>query len=102
VNTTMQLISLGVSLIAIFIAIFLPNWPRIREWWVTLEDDEKLIVAQDQAEYLACCEEMHEAGHPLDVERYDITRPMPLPEPWDVVPPELRATCYRDDDVVND
>jgi len=104
-STATQLISLGISLIAIFAAVVIPDWERVREWCAHLWDEERYIVAQDQAEYADAALEMdmmHEAGHPHDVERYDITRPMPLPEPWDVVPAELRGVCYRDDEIVND
>ena len=87
INTTIEILSLAASLGALLGTAVIVDWRRIRAWWVTLEDDERLIVAQDEAEYLAAAMEMqepHEAAHPIDVERYDITRPMPLPEPWDL------------------
>ena len=90
------------------------DWPLIREWYAHLWDEERYIASQDQAEYEAAPMEMdmmHEAGHPHDVERYDITKPMPLPEPWDVVPDEHICTDFADtldfewfneDEILND
>ena len=76
---------------AIGLALFLTRiaigvFDEIVEEW---PDDERLVVsARDDAEYQACASEMHEAAHPTDLLPYDITKPMPLPEPepWDMVP----------------
>ena len=76
-----------------------------RDWYSHLWDEERFIAAQDEAEYQAAAmqmQETHEAAHPMDGRPYDITKPMPLPEPWNVVPLELRGVCYRDDEFVND
>ncbi len=73
---------------------------RNRAWWA--RDYESNLTPQDDREYQAIAEELHEAGHPDDLLRYDITRPVSLPEPWDVVPSECRASCYRDDEITHD
>ena len=99
-KTAIEILSLGVSLAALLGTVVVVDWPLIRAWWA--RDSESNLTAQDDREYQAIAEELHEAGHPDDLLRYDITRPVSLPEPWDVVPSECRASCYRDDEITHD
>jgi hypothetical protein len=104
-KTAIEILSLGVSLAALLGTAVVVDWPLIRAWYYHLWDEERWVVEQDQAEYMAAAmemQELHEAGHPDDLLRYDITRPVALPAPWDVVPSECRASCYRDDEITHD
>jgi hypothetical protein len=104
-HVTIEILSLAASLAAMLGTVIVVDWLLIREWYFHLWDGERYIAAKDQAEYMAEemeMQETHEASHLNDSLQYDITKPMPLPEPWGVVPLELRSVCYRDDEIIND
>ena len=90
-NTTIEILSLGASLAALLGTVIVVDWPLIRafirRWYFHLSEDERFVIAQDEAEYQAAAMQMqaeHKAAHPTDGLPYDITEPMPLPEPWEV------------------
>ena len=120
-KTAIEILSLGVSLAALLGTVVVVDWPLIRAWWAnrkfrrTLAGWERSPEAQaaDQREFEAQREVLtlkrfleriqpQEAAHPMDDEPYDISKPMPLPEPWQSIPPELRAVCYHDTQIKND
>ena len=70
------------------------------------EEDALADAIMNEAEADAMVE-LHEAAHPNDILPYDITKPMPLHAPWDVVlrdtiPYDLRLVIHPDPVQVDD
>jgi hypothetical protein len=85
-HTTIEILSLAASLAALLGTVIVVDWPLIREWYYHLWDEERWVVEQDQAEYIAAAMEMqeiHEAGHPFDSIPYDL-RMVIHPDPMEV------------------